>query len=316
MPNQSLTAVPGLRVGHAQNHVARTGCTVIIGPFRGAVYVAGLATGTRELHVLEANHLVPAIDAVLLTGGSAFGLAAADGVVAWLEEHGRGFDTGVARVPIVPAAVLFDLGVGSAERRPDAGMGRAACEAATDQPVEEGAVGAGTGATVGKLLGPAGSMQSGVGSFAVNFGPFTVGALAVVNAFGDVLAANGSIIAGARHPAGQFANTAEVLRSASAAPQFRADNTTLAVVATDAPLDRSALHTLARQSANAMARRISPVFTQFDGDVIFALSTSLEARELSPAQRLGLASAAQFALEIAIERSVSGGIESGGTESA
>jgi L-aminopeptidase/D-esterase-like protein len=183
MHNRSLTAVPGVRVGHAQDTTARTGCTVILGPFRAAVFVGGFATGTRELFVLDHNHLAPLADAILLTGGSAFGLAAADGVVGWLEEHGQGFDTGVARVPLVPAAVLFDLGFGAAHIRPDARMGRAACDAAGDEPVAEGAVGAGAGATVGKLLGPSGSMQGGIGSWAERRGDYTVAALVAVNAF-------------------------------------------------------------------------------------------------------------------------------------
>jgi L-aminopeptidase/D-esterase-like protein len=298
---------------------------VVLGPFRAAVFVAGFATGTRELHVLDSNHLAPQADAILLTGGSAFGLAAADGVVAWLEEHGQGFDAGVARVPLVPAAVLFDLGVGDAHTRPDARMGRAACVAASTEPVTEGAVGAGAGATVGKIAGPEAAMPAGIGSWAVQFGGFTVGALAAVNALGDVLAEDGSIIAGARAADGSFLNTRELLRAAAASPP-RETNTTLAVVATDAPLDRNALNALAQQSAAAFARRIAPVFTQFDGDIIFAVSTAQETRELSPADRLGLAAAAQFALEIAIERSVSGGMESrrtvsgrmesGGSESA
>src|SRR5262245_62044291 len=317
MQNRSLTAVPGLRVGHAQDTVARTGCTVILGPFRASVHVAGFATGTRELHVLDHNHLVPLVDAILLTGGSAFGLAAADGVVAWLEERGQGFDAGPARVPLVPAAVLFDLGVGDPNIRPDAAMGRAACEAASAEPVREGAVGAGAGATVGKALGMASAVKAGVGSWAVDFGEYTLAALAVVNALGDVLAHDGSIIAGARDASGRFVNTSEMLRKApDRASNIRAgSNTTLAVVATDAPLERGALHALARQSANGLVRRISPVFTQFDGDVIFALSTAKETREHLPAERLSLATAAQFALEIAIERSVSGGMVSGGTES-
>ncbi len=318
MQNQSLTAVPGVLVGHAHDSSARTGCTVVLGPFRGGVHVPGLATGTRELHVLAPDHLVPVVDAVLLTGGSAFGLAAADGAMSWLAEQGRGFDTGVARVPLVPAAVLFDLGVGDSTRRPDAAMGRAACSAASRDPAVEGPVGAGCGATVGKALGPAQATRSGIGSWAVRCGQFVVGALAAVNAFGDVLNASGSIIAGARNPSGGFLDTMNLLRAGGhATPPFPAGtNTTLAVVATDAPLDRASLNVLARQSANALARRISPVFTQFDGDVVFALSTAQTTRDVLPPEKLALAAAAQFALEIAIERSVSGGIESGGTESA
>jgi L-aminopeptidase/D-esterase-like protein len=259
--------------------------------------------------VLDANHLAPQADAILFTGGSAFGLAAADGVVGWLEEHGQGFDAGVARVPLVPAAVLFDLGVGDPRVRPDASMGRAACAAASSDPVQEGAVGAGAGATVGKIRGPAGAMRAGIGSWAEAFSGYTVAALTAVNALGDVLARDGSIIAGARATDGSFLNTSEYLRGGHVS-SVRGSNTTLALVATDAPLDRNALGALAQQSAAAFGRRISPVFTPFDGDIIFAVSTAQETRELLPHDRLGLATAAQFALEIAIERSVSGGMES------
>ncbi|HSL71900.1 MAG TPA: P1 family peptidase [Longimicrobiales bacterium] len=313
MLNPSLTAVPGLRVGHAQDETARTGCTVIVGPFRGAAYVCGFATGTRELGVLDPNHLAPRADALLLTGGSAFGLAAADGVMKWLEERGLGFDAGIARVPLVPAAVIFDLATGSADRRPDAAMGRAACEAASAAPVAEGAVGAGCGATVGKILGPQGAQPGGVGSWAVMLGTYTVAALAVVNAFGDVLRADGSIMAGAQSPDGSFVNAAELLRRGLATPDFaRAQqmtpsNTTLAAVATDAPLDRTELAALAHQSANALARRIAPVFTPFDGDIVFALSTANEPASIDAPARAALAAAAQFALEVAIERGVTAG---------
>ncbi len=306
----TLTAVPGLRVGHATDAAARTGCTVVLGPFRASCDVRGLATGTRELDALSPHHLVPTVNALLLTGGSAFGLDAAAGVMAWLEEHGAGFDTGFARVPIVPAAVIYDLGEGSAQRRPDAALGRAACDAASAEPVPEGAVGAGTGATVGKILGHAGAMPGGVGGWALEAAGFTVGALAVVNAFGDVLGADGRIVAGARGPDGAFLDTARALRETGFEGGFGrpkpipGTNTTLAVVGTDAPLSRTALEMLARMAGTAVARRISPVNTPFDGDVVFALSTSAEAAELPAAALLALGAAASHALERAIERAV------------
>jgi len=320
MSNQTITAVPGLSVGHHQDHDARTGCTVIIGSCRGAAYVAGFATGTRELDVLNPAHLAPSIDALFLTGGSAFGLAAAEGVVRWLEERGRGFQTPAARVPIVPAAVLYDLHVGDARRRPDAVMAYTACSTSSTDPVAEGAVGAGTGATVGKILGIEGAAPGGVGSWNHAAGGYMVGALAVVNALGDVLSEDGTILAGARYPNGRFVNTLELLRQPDAITRFspQPTNTTLAVVATDAPLSRLELHMLARQSANALARRIAPVFTAFDGDIVFALSTAEHAGELDPGLRLALSAAAQRALEIAIERAVmvSGNIVSRRSESA
>jgi L-aminopeptidase/D-esterase-like protein len=306
MPNQSITAVRGLHVGHAHDLPARTGCTVIIGPCRGAVHVAGFATGTRELDVLSPTHLAPRIDALLLTGGSAFGLAAADGAVRWLQEQGRGFETPAARVPLVPAAVIYDLGVGDSLRSPDAEMGYAACVAASADPVVEGAVGVGAGATVGKLLGPAGASAAGVGSWLTFSAGYKLGVLVVLNALGDVRSSTGEILAGARHPDGRFADAMALLRTQKAvsAQEWAETNTTLAVVATDAPLFRTELLSLARQSANALARRITPVFTPFDGDIVFALTTATEARELDPTIRLGLGAAAQEALEIAIERAV------------
>lgn len=306
MHNTSLTAIPGVQVGHAQDDHARTGCTVVLGPFRAAAYVAGFASGTRELAVLDPSHLAPAVDAILLTGGSAFGLAAADGVMQWLEQQGRGFDTGVARVPLVPAAVLFDLGVGAATRRPDAAMGYAACVAAGSGPVREGRVGAGSGATVGKMLGPAGAAPGGVGSWNTSSGAYSVGALAVVNALGDVLGEDGKVLAGARLPDGNIANSMKVAQQGIPATEFSdaPPNTTLAVVATDAPLSRVHLGALAIQAANALARRIAPVFTPFDGDVVFALSTATSDQELTPAERLTLGVSAQLVLERAIERAV------------
>ncbi|HEX9107668.1 MAG TPA: P1 family peptidase [Longimicrobiales bacterium] len=306
----TITAVPGLRVGHATDLEGRTGCTVVLGPFRAACDVRGLATGTRELDALSPYHLVPTVNAILLTGGSAFGLDAAAGVMSWLEERGIGFETGFARVPIVPAAVIYDLGEGVANRRPDAAMGRVACEAASEGEVPEGSVGAGTGATVGKIRGHAGAMPGGVGSWALESAGFRVGALAVVNALGDVLDAEGRIVAGARGEDGAFLDSARVLREAGfqggfgPPPPVAGTNTTLAVVATDAPLTRTGLQMLARMAATAMARRISPVNTPFDGDVVFALSTSAQATELTPAALLSLGAAAGYVLERAIERAV------------
>lgn len=301
-----LTDVPGLRVGHATDTEARTGCTVILGPFRAAYDIRGIATGTRELEAISHLHPVERADAILLTGGSAFGLAAADGVVAWLEEQGGfGFDTGVARVPIVPAAVLFDLAVGRADRRPDAAMGRAACAAAAVE-VEEGAVGAGAGATIGKLLGPAGAMPGGVGTASATAAGHTVGALVVVNALGDVLDGAGRIIAGARDASGAFADSARLAREGRAGTWTAPDatNTTLTVVATDAPLDRPALQLLARAGTTGLTRRTSPAHTPFDGDVTFAVSTAGRAGSVGPGLLLALSVLAAEAVAEAVERAV------------
>ena len=299
-----ITDVPGLSVGHATDREAATGCTVVLGPFRAACDVRGMATGTREIELLSPLHLVEHVDAILLTGGSAFGLAAADGVVAWLEENGRGFDTGPARVPLVPAAVIFDLAVGRADRRPDAAMGRAACEAAGAE-VEEGRIGAGTGATVGKALGPDRAMHGGVGTAAVTGDGITVGALAVVNALGDVRDATGRIVAGARDEHGGFADAARMLRAGGAPGlPMAGTNTTLCVVATDAALDRVALQALARAGSVGQARRIAPVHTPFDGDITFAVSTAPASEPHSPGRILALGAMAADAVAEAIERAV------------
>jgi L-aminopeptidase/D-esterase-like protein len=306
--------VPGLAVGHGQAYGGHTGCTVVLGPFRGAVEVRGLATGTRELDALSPHHLVPRADAILLAGGSAFGLAAADGVMNWLEGKGRGYDTGVVPVPIVPAAVIFDLQADAP--RPDAETGDAACEDARENDFPEGRVGAGSGATVGKIAGREGSMPGGFGVWGTPFGEYRVGALAVVNALGDVVDAEGRIVAGARGRDGAFLDTLAVLRAGGVSPgemgakaeaPAPGTNTTLAVVATDAPLGKVDLGRVARMAANAVTRRISPVHTPFDGDVVFAVSTAVEERAVSSREVLALGAAAQDALERAILRAVTEG---------
>jgi L-aminopeptidase/D-esterase-like protein len=307
--NQTITAVRGIRVGHATPPEGGTGCTVVLGPFRAAVQVTGMATGSRELHVLDVEHLVPAVDAILLTGGSAFGLAAVDGVAAWMLERDIGYQTGSGhRVPIVPAGVVFDLAAG--RPRPNPATGRAACEAASDGPVAEGRVGAGTSATVGKLAGHGSAMPGGVGSWALGWGGWRVGALAVVNAIGDVLDAAGRIVAGARDPAGGFRDCSRLLRESTRESVFRAgiraaEATTLAVVATDAPLGRVDLLRLARMAAAAFPRRISPVNTPFDGDMVFAVSPAPEVAQVTSGELLALGVAARDALEESITRAVS-----------
>lgn len=308
--NATITRVPGLRVGHAHDVDARTGCTVLLGPFRGACFVSGLATGTRELDVFNPNHVVESIDALLLTGGSAYGLGAANGVVEWLRERGLGYATPAAHVPIVPSAVIYDLGVGRADRWPDAAMARAACDAADATPVAEGRVGVGTGATVGKLLGMERSAPGGVGSAVEESeleGAPIVAAFVVVNAVGDVLDGRGGILAGPRLDDGSLAVSVDLIRrrgSQAFAGAVPPSNTTLAVVATDAPLGRTALASLARMAGTALPRRISPVHTPFDGDITFALSTAPEPRRVPPAELFALGVRAASALERAIERAV------------
>jgi L-aminopeptidase/D-esterase-like protein len=301
--NRSITAVTGLMAGHATAPGGATGCTVLIGPFRGAVDIRGLATGTREIETLSPLHLVQRVDAVVLAGGSAPGLAVADGVVEWLRERGLGFDAGSAHIPIVPAAVIFDIRIPE-QAPPDARLGHAACEAATNQPLPEGRTGAGAGATVGKLRGPAHSSPGGVGTYAVAHGEHVVGALAVVNAFGDVLDYDGTIIAGARDDAGAPLDSMRAVCDPSRITASPARNTTLCVVATDAPLSRLALQTVARMGSSAIVRRIAPANTVFDGDIVFALSTADGVEDASPAGLLSFAAVAQLALEEAILRAV------------
>src|SRR6059058_3797303 len=250
----NLAAVQGITVGHWTDSQTATGCTVTLAPpggMRAACAARGRASGTRELDALDPRHLVGHIDAVLLTGGSAFGLGAADGVMRWLKERGRGFPVGPAGVvPIVPTAVIFDfdLAPGSkADRWPGADDAYRACAAAGTE-IAEGSVGAGTGATVGKALGPRGAMKGGVGTWAARAGDVVVGALVVLNAVGNVLDANGRVLAGARGADGRFVDVLGYLAQGGA-PFDRGGgagrNTTLAVVATNARLDRVALQALA-----------------------------------------------------------------------
>lgn len=297
-----ITDVLGIKVGHVTDLQAATGCTVVLceqGAI-GGVDVRGSAPGTRETDLLRPMNLVERAHAVLLTGGSAFGLAAADGVMRYLEERGVGFDTQVARVPIVPAAVVFDLMVGSATVRPTAEMGYAACRAASLE-VEEGSVGAGTGATVGKLLGPVSAMKGGVGTWSVTLpGGVVVGALVVVSAFGDVLDdQTGQILAGARDPTTRkFLNTAATLLTISEVPGF-GSNTTLGVVATNARLTKEDANKLAQLAHDGLARVISPVHTLYDGDIIFALSTGNAKGHILP-----LGAAAVHVVAEAVKRAV------------
>ena len=298
----------GLVVGHATDAEGATGCTVIRGetaPFRCAVHVVGRATGTRELALLEPGHLVDRVDAILLAGGSAYGLDAAAGVMRWMEKRGRGFPVGAGVVPIVPAAVVFDLApLGSFDARPTAAMGHDACEAAVAEP-QEGSVGAGTGATIGKVAGAEGSMKGGIGIGAADAHGIVVRALAVVNALGDVRDATGRIVGGARDGGGQFIDSASwIARGVSDAPRFddlAGRNTTLCVVSTNAALDRVALASVARAASAALYRRITPVGTMFDGDVVFATAPYEGGVSVSPAQIEALA---VQALERAIERGV------------
>jgi L-aminopeptidase/D-esterase-like protein len=276
------------------------------------VEIRGLATGSRELDLLTPTHLADRVNAVVLSGGSAFGLAAADGVVDWLARRGEGFETGVTPVPLVPAAVIFDLAPDVL--RPDASLGWRACEAASADPVAEGLVGAGAGATVGKALGPAAAAVGGVGSASMSWRDYTVGALAVVNALGDVVDEEGRILAGATGAEGAAGRTEDVLVAGKGAEGFEdvgstlraGENTTLVVVGTDAPLSRVDLSRVAGMASAAFARTIVPANTVFDGDITFALSTGGPPRSLSTGDLLGLGVIARRMAEKAIRRGVRG----------
>lgn len=272
-----------MRVGHFTHSQQPTGCTVVLtgeGAVAG-VDVRGAAPGTRETDLLSPLNAVEQVHAVLLSGGSAFGLEAATGVMRWLEERGVGLAVGRARVPIVPAAILFDLWVGDPAIRPDAAAGYAACEAASEAPVAEGNVGAGTGATVGKLFGIERAMRGGIGSASMTVDGITVAALVAVNAIGDVVdPTTGRTVAGARTADGRqlLGTMAALLRGELPAPMQIGSATTLGVLATDAVLTKSQAAKLAQMAHDGLARTINPVHTQTDGDTVFSLATGAAGR--------------------------------------
>jgi L-aminopeptidase/D-esterase-like protein len=263
--HDDITDIPKIRVGHDTNLQAGTGCSVILcdTPAVGGVDVRGGAPATRETDLLRPMYLMDQVHAVVLTGGSAFGLDAASGVMRYLEEHQVGFDVRVTRIPIVPAAAIFDLAFGSATVRPDADAGYRACQQATSGPVAQGNVGAGTGATVGKMFGPAFAMKGGVGSASTQLADgMRVGALVVVNAFGDIVNPQSQqVVAGARNPMGN-----------GILADHPFGNTTIAVIATDASLSKEEVNKVAQMAHNGLAQTIRPAHTMMDGDTIFALA--------------------------------------------
>lgn len=279
-PNRksSITDVAGIKVGHFTDTRRPTGCTVILceDGATGGVDVRGSAPGTRETDLLDPKNLVQQVHAVVLSGGSAFGLETATGVVRWLEERGIGYDVGVAKVPIVPAAILFDLGVGDAKIRPDAEAGYKACKIATTNPPAEGNVGAGAGATVGKMFGGKRAMKGGIGTASIKLPGLTVGAIVAVNAVGDVIdPTTGKLIAGARTPDGKKlqGTMAGILRGEALPPMLGGTNTTIGLIATDAKLDKAQAQKVAEMAQDGLARTINPAHTMFDGDTIFAVAT-------------------------------------------
>lgn len=307
-PAGALTDVTGLKVGHFSDARRPTGCTVVLAP-QGVVCgvdVRGGAPGTRETDLLAPVATVEQVHALLLSGGSAFGLEAATGVVRWLEERGVGFALGPARVPIVPGAILFDLAVGDWKIRPDAAAGYAAAQAARDGAVAEGSVGAGAGASVGKLLGFARAMKGGLGTASIRRPDgLVVAALVAVNAAGDVLdPRTGRVLAGARvpdgsRPAGTLA--ALIAGQAGGLPEKSGESTSIGVVATNASLSKAQATKVAQMAHDGLARAIQPVHTPWDGDTLFALATG---ERPGPADVLAIGALAAEAVARAVVRAV------------
>jgi L-aminopeptidase/D-esterase-like protein len=289
----TLVGIDGVLVGHATDETIRTGCTVVICPrgATGGVAVFGAAPGTRETDLLEPGNLVEQVHAVLLTGGSAFGLEAATGVMNWLYEREIGFPTGVANVPIVPAAVLFDLAIGL-PKWPDAAMGYRACVAAEARDATWGRVGAGTGATVGKILGQGLASPGGVGVARMVLPDGTVvAAVVAVNAVGHIVdPRTETILAGPRMPDGSFGDTVKILLGGADGPLLTPGiSTTIGCIVTTARLDKAGCCRVARTAHDGLARVIRPVHTQYDGDTLFTLATSTSDKPLADVTVIGVA---------------------------
>jgi L-aminopeptidase/D-esterase-like protein len=319
--HNAITDVAGIKVGHYTDREGITGCTVVLceGGALGGVDVRGSAPGTRETDLMRPVNMVQEVHAVLLTGGSAYGLDAAGGVMRWLEERGIGFSVGVGVVPIVPAAVLFDLTIGDPKARPDADAGYRACQAANDGPVAEGSVGAGTGATVGKLLSPKFATKGGLGTASVKIGKgVIVGAIVAVNAFGDVVDADtGTILAGTRKPVGGgFVNTVKQMQGGLGQTILGFANTTLAVVATDAYLTKAGANKVAQMAHDGLARTIRPVHTMLDGDTVFALATGERPKKGKGADPSVVGTAAAEVLAQAVVRAAQQAESLGGVPAA
>jgi L-aminopeptidase/D-esterase-like protein len=305
-PQGAITDVAGIEVGHFTDPRRPTGCTVVLAR-QGAVAgadVRGAAPGTRETDLLQPANLVERVHAVMLSGGSAWGLDAAGGAMRWLEEQGIGLEVGPARVPIVPAAVLFDLYLGDAKLRPDAQAGHAACAAASAQAPAEGSVGVGAGALVGKLYGLERAMKGGVGTASLRAGGFTVGAIVACNAMGDVVDPDsGRVIAGARREDGRtLLDTRRALLAGEPPKRMvAAANTSIGVIATDAVLTKPQASRLATAGHDGLARSINPAHTMLDGDTLFALGTGASGK---PAEMVLLATLAAEAVALATVRAV------------
>ncbi|WP_010531926.1 P1 family peptidase [Lentibacillus jeotgali] len=277
MLQRKLTDIEGIKVGHEQDYNGATGSTVILceeGAVAG-VDVEGGSPGTRETALLSPVNRVDKAHGILLSGGSAFGLDAAAGIMEYLEDHNSGFDVGVTKVPIVPGAILFDLGLGDYKARPDKKMGLQACKNAAEDYCKEGTIGAGTGATVGKVLGMERAMKGGLGTYCIQVGELMVGAMVAVNCFGDVInPQTGEIIAGAFTKDGHFVNTEEFMIKEFENQQIKnQENTTIGVVVSNAKFNKAEANKLASMAHDGFARTMRPSHTMVDGDTIFALAT-------------------------------------------
>jgi len=285
----------GFRVGHWSNTQALTGCTVILCPPKtvGGCDVRGSSPGSRELALLASDKTMQEVHAVLLTGGSAFGLGAADGVMRYLEEHSIGYETPWVRVPIVPASVIFDLNIGSKDVRPTAEAGYRACVDANTDIKTEGNIGAGIGATVGKWGGIETRMKGGYGAARVDRGELQVVAVAVVNAVGDVVDGSGRILAGARSAEGKWLGEQDALRTFARARMPLLSNTTLVVIMTNARLTKVEVNRLAQRGHDGMARAIKPAHTSYDGDIVFGLGSGLVEANFDLVAEMGADAAAE-----------------------
>ena len=284
--NDTLTAVPGIRVGHATDFDAATGCTAILCPPNtvGGVDVRGGAPGTRETALLDPLCGVQVVNAIMLSGGSAYGLASADGAMRYLEEHSIGYTTGTGHiVPIIPAAILFDLAVGRGDIRPDSAMGYAACANASADPVAQGTIGAGTGCRIGAILGNELATKGGIGSASIDLGDgLIVAALCAVNAIGDIVGEDGQILGGLRLPDGRFAGVLNMLKlMPRPSPPSEGENTVIGVVATNARLTKTEANKVAQMAHDGLARAVHPAHTMHDGDTLFALATGEIAADVS-----------------------------------
>ena len=308
-----IARVQGISVGHFSDTRRPTGCTAVLCP-AGAVAgvdVRGAAPGTRETDLLHPSNLVQQVHGIMLAGGSAWGLDAATGAVRWLEEQGAGLDIGVGRIPLVPAAVLFDVMMGDMRIRPDAAAGYAACQAASQERPVEGSVGAGTGAVVGKVFGHGRAMKGGIGTASFTVEGVTVGAIVACNALGDVYHPyTGQLLAGARTEDGTtLLNTRDaLLAGAEPRPVLAGSNTTIGVVATDAQITKAQAHRLAVVAHDGLARAINPVHTMSDGDSLFALGTAQAGKSLGmmtlctlAAEAVAVATARAILLACAVE---------------